>query len=313
MWILGVSEWKKGSCASCLQDVSRLFFSNIPTSDTTASCCFPTSDFTSRVCEIVSRTLWTEVMITLLETNRYSWPLKIDALVGRWFGISFSGVLPIFQGQTTAVCFRESVYILTSHGNISPDVPMDCINHSLNFLACSIQQLDKGASWRLVFKAFPSNMVKQGERPLLAISRVMGSPINGLYKWVNRVITLLIGVMTPLITGRETFWMNCSCVCSLFHQLDVQKPTVILPYPSPKFGQPKKHYLAILLVTCFGMVSFKVTNPDLLLQRAKKISAGTSGSPTSPSSPNNGCLFRNPTWATKKKKRPYFPWVILDG
>lgn len=116
------------------------------------------------VCEIVSRlTLWTEVMITVLETNRYSWPLKIDALVGRWFGISFSGVWPIFQGQKTAVCFRESVYILTSHGNISPDVPMNCINHSLNFLACSIQQLDKGASWRLVFpKPFPALWSNKG-------------------------------------------------------------------------------------------------------------------------------------------------------
>ena len=93
--------------------------------------------------------------------------------------------------------------------------------------------------------------------------------------------------------------MNCSCVCSLFHQLDVQKPTVILSYPSPNFGQPKNQYLAILLVTCFGMVSFKVTNPDLLLRLE---SPGTSGSPTSPSFPKiMGVYLETPHEPRKKK------------
>ena len=135
MWILGVSEWKNGSCASCFPRMFPCFFSNIPTSDTPPAA-------------VTFHPILHHVCVKLYP----GWPselrwwlpsLKLTGTVGPWKlmlwleddEISFSGVWPIFQGQKNCCfLFRESVYILTSHGNISRDVPMNCINHSLNFL-----------------------------------------------------------------------------------------------------------------------------------------------------------------------------------
>ena len=51
--------------------------------------------------------------------------------------------------------------------------------------------------------------------PLPVISRVI-TPYKWPYKWVNGVMTLLIGVVTPLITGRGT---PCTDFCGCFSKV----------------------------------------------------------------------------------------------
>ena len=220
------------------------------------------------------------LIFTLLETNRYSCPLKIDALVGRWFEISFFGAKGLFSRTKKLCCFlfRESVsvYILRSHGNISPDVP----NGLVSITAWIFWHV---LSWRLV--GWSSQSLSQilwsnkGNAPLLAISRVVTS-INGLFKWVNRVITCY----NPTYRGYDsTYNWQGNLLNELFLCLFPLPPArrtkthsdPVIPFT--KFWPTKKQYLAILLVTCFGMVSFKVTKSRPPVTEAEKKNLGSHG------------------------------------